>query len=222
MTKRKSRGASQTSVSRGNSTANSPIEEAEELYITSGRVNQSKKRRVDSQGKTTVGKKVLLELHIPDRLKTRLATDWKLVSTKQALVSLPREPTAHSIIQKYIKTCSPGERRNQEVMEGLLTYFDKALGSILLYRFERPQYSDIVKSFVPEKRLCQIYGAEHLLRLFVKLPELLSKTSVTEEGREVIQATLLDFLRFLEKKADSFFDLSVYETPTPHYIRLVG
>jgi len=88
------------------------------------------------------------------------------------------------------------EQRNmREVLEGLLIYFDQALGSILLYRFERPQYADIVKvlfrlfsllslsslfffflqfflqfflrsqSFT-NKRLCEVYGAEHLLRLF--------------------------------------------------------
>ena len=55
-----------------------------------------------------------------------------------------------------------------EVVEGLKCYFDKALGNILLYRFERQQYVELRKK-VPEKLMSEVYGAEHLLRLFGKL-----------------------------------------------------
>ena len=52
-------------------------------------------------------------------------------------------------------------------------YFDKALGSNLLYRFERPQYAEIRKRYVTgptvqvnqEREMSAIYGAEHLLRM---------------------------------------------------------
>lgn len=59
------------------------------------------------------------------------------------------------------------------IVSGLQVYFDKALGSNLLYRFERPQYADIRKRFVTgptvqvnqEREMSSIYGAEHLLRM---------------------------------------------------------
>jgi mortality factor 4-like protein 1 len=59
------------------------------------------------------------------------------------------------------------------ILSGLQVYFDKALGSNLLYRFERPQYAEIRKRYVTgptvqvneEREMSAIYGAEHLLRM---------------------------------------------------------
>jgi mortality factor 4-like protein 1 len=59
------------------------------------------------------------------------------------------------------------------IVSGLQVYFDKALGSNLLYRFERPQYAEIRKRYVTgptvqvnqEREMSAIYGAEHLLRM---------------------------------------------------------
>lgn len=51
------------------------------------------------------------------------------------------------------------------MVDGIKKYFDAALGSFLLYRFERIQYAEAMKSF-PEKAMSELYGAEHLLRLF--------------------------------------------------------
>jgi len=97
------------------------------------------------------------------------------------LVSLPRDPTVSRILEQfkedYNKNHSSGmsSRRGQrepkaediinEIVEGLKLYFDRALGTILLYKFERQQYLDWVKEN-PDVRLSDVYGAEHLLRLF--------------------------------------------------------
>ena len=59
------------------------------------------------------------------------------------------------------------------IIAGLQVYFDRSLGSTLLYRFERPQYAEIRKQYVTgpkivvgtEKEMSAIYGAEHLLRM---------------------------------------------------------
>lgn len=57
--------------------------------------------------------------------------------------------------------------------EGIKLYFDKALGSLLLYKFERQQYSEILKSS-QNRPMSDIYGAEHLLRLLgISSPSLL-------------------------------------------------
>lgn len=60
-----------------------------------------------------------------------------------------------------------------EIISGLKLYFEKSIGNNLLYRFERGQYGDVKKKYqgpnTPEnerKEMIEVYGVEHLLRLF--------------------------------------------------------
>jgi len=61
----------------------------------------------------------------------------------------------------------------QTVISGLQIYFDRALGTNLLYLFERAQYAQVRHDYWTgpkviigtEKEMCLIYGAEHLLRM---------------------------------------------------------
>ena len=113
------------------------------------------------------------------------------------LVPLPRDPTAASILASFLEskeekgTSTPLQlRRFQELMEGIRMYFDRALPLILLYRHEREQYEAIKaqcidKDFKPS----EVYGAEHLLRLFVRLPHLLAQTAMNPQ--EVTQVSIM-------------------------------
>lgn len=50
-----------------------------------------------------------------------------------------------------------------------------------------------------------VYGAEHLLRLFVKLPELLPLTNIPHQNYAALETRLMDFVKFLQKHQSSFF-----------------
>ena len=58
--------------------------------------------------------------------------------------------------------------------QGLSTYFDKALGMMLLYEEERGEYKEY-RAQHPTVRMSHVYGTPHLLRLLVKLPLLLNQ-----------------------------------------------
>ncbi|XP_054977805.1 male-specific lethal 3 homolog isoform X1 [Sorex araneus] len=55
-----------------------------------------------------------------------------------------------------------------------------------------------------------IYGAQHLLRLFVKLPEILGKMSFAEKNLKALLKHFDLFLRFLAEYHDDFFPESAY------------
>lgn len=119
---------------------------------------------------------------MPDRLKSILVDDWENVTKQLQLVSLPAKFPASVILDEYFTHATgSGMRTNaeidilQEVIHGLKEYFNKALGRLLLYRFEREQFFDIYTQInqptgdLAGKAVADIYGGEHLLRLFGKL-----------------------------------------------------
>lgn len=149
-----------------------------------------------------------LKISLPGTLKKQLVDDWEFITQMGKLVKLPRSPSAEEILKKYIdfKTKRDGilEDPLEEVLNGLRSYFNKALPAILLYPQERAQYA----SAVPEGSTISpssIYGAEHLLRLFVKLSELLVYTNMEHEALTQLQQKLADFLKFLQRNQGSFF-----------------
>lgn len=94
------------------------------------------------------------------------------------------------------------QSRNKEwrdMTDGISILFDEALPSRLLYRAELPQR--IVLDNMAEYATTpysEIYGSEHLLRLFVRLPDMLVD-NLSEVERRPILAKVNDFIRFLHK-----------------------
>ncbi|OVA15917.1 Chromo domain/shadow [Macleaya cordata] len=176
-------------------------------------VGKGKKRKGDSsiEEKDTVSIEKLVKIQIPSTLKKQLVDDWEFVAQLGKLVKLPRSPSVDDILKKYLdyKSKKDGMIAESigEILKGLRCYFDKALPVMLLYKKERQQYNEAITDDISPS---SVYGAEHLLRLFVKLPELLAYANIEEETSTRLQQKLLDFLKYLQKNQSTFF-LSTYD-----------
>lgn len=163
-----------------------------------------------------------VKISIPDDLKQWLVDDWDLITRQKQLVPLPRKKTIADILDEYAKYraknpngIKPGVA--QEVVNGVQEYFNVMLGTQLLYKFERPQYGDLL-SDNPNLPMSQIYGSEHLLRLFVKLGNALSFSNLEDKSIQFVVAHIHDCLYYLSTNAENLFSTD-YETATPEYHR---
>ncbi|KAJ3074410.1 Esa1p-associated factor [Podochytrium sp. JEL0797] len=164
-----------------------------------------------------------VKIPIPESLKIQLVDDWESVTKNQKLVSLPRTPNVSQILKLYKesalkKVANDAHQEDvlEELVNGIKSYFDKALGNILLYRFERQQYIELKKKF-GEKDMSDVYGAEHLLRLFVQLPQLIAHTNMDQETIVTLKDHFVDFLTYMEANAPQLF-LQNYENASPAYV----
>ncbi|XP_023754323.1 protein MRG1 isoform X1 [Lactuca sativa] len=170
---------------------------------------KGKKRKNDSSTeKENASVENLINIQIPSALKKQLVDDWEFVNEQDKLVELPRSPNIDDIFEKYLEYRSKKDGMMTdsvgvgEILKGLRCYFDRALPIILLYNKERHQYHEAVADDVSPST---IYGAEHLLRLFVKLPDLLPYVNIEEDLVTRLHQKFVDFLKFLQKNRNSFF-----------------
>ena len=135
------------------------------------------------------------------------------------LVQLPRQPSVTDILLRYEEADvdSGGLDSTAEMASGLKTYFERALPAILLYKQERGQYANALEEG-GQQSPSEVYGAEHLLRLFskrtrewvgsailgmglicwlaaVKLPDLLSSVPMEKETLTLLKHKLHHFLK---------------------------
>ncbi|RIA99434.1 MRG-domain-containing protein [Glomus cerebriforme] len=149
---------------------------------------------------------------VPEPLRAILYRDWQNIQIHQLLVPLPRKPTVTDIIEDYRKNriVSKGiedfldDGIEQEVVNGLHFYFNKCIGTRLLYKKERKQYR-VTRLKYEHLDNSQIFGAEHLLRLFVEFPQLMSNTFLSLETINVLKEHLSDFLNFLNENRNKYF-----------------
>jgi len=121
----------------------------------SSSTNDSSKKKNRENTKVSVAepiRKVEIKIPIPDPLKLQLVDDWENITKDKKLVPLPRKPTVVEILSEYKKVnaeLKKDEKNSREtdliseMLDGIQLYFDRALGNILLYHFERQQYIDI-------------------------------------------------------------------------------
>ena len=94
-----------------------------------------------------------IRILLPDRLKSILVDDWENVTKSLQLVRLPSRTPVSVILDDYSahelskrRAGSPDADILAEVIAGLREYFNKCLGRLLLYRFEREQYFEVYQA----------------------------------------------------------------------------
>ena len=168
--------------------------------------------------------KLEVKITIPRDLRRFLLDDADFVTRQKQLVPLPKssDKCIKAVLNDYITskkkvTTDAKISTSEEVMKGIGEYFDVVLGTQLLYKFERPQYADLLKNH-PDKTMSEIYGAEHLLRLFVKMGGMLSYGNLDDKSMHFIASQIQDFLEWMTKGSDDKFSCE-YEAATPEYYR---
>lgn len=167
-----------------------------------------------------------IQVNVPERLKRVLVGDWELVTHARKLVALPRPISVTMILdefKKWVYELQPeikgytGKQENlEEFCTGLKQYFSHALGMMLLYRFERNQYFRLRRD-KKDFNASEVYGAEHLLRLYVTMPALLAQTSIDQASMNYIKSRLDLLGSYLELHADTLFYTKAYESSTRAY-----
>ncbi|EFJ46711.1 hypothetical protein VOLCADRAFT_118057 [Volvox carteri f. nagariensis] len=164
-----------------------------------------------------------LELDISPVLKKALLDDYDAIVTDARLVPLPRSPSVAEVLRRYCEQATElggSGAVEMEVATGLRAYFDKALMAVLLYRSERPQ----AMVMLSDGRLpSSVYGTEHLLRLFVKLPDLLAAAGAGSMNEDMLVQTataVQDLMNWVAEHLDSL--LAPRETYLDHFEFMAG
>ena len=96
---------------------------------------------------------------------------WKNIVSSASRIHCQSTCVTPQLAQSYVFRTDENMMGNYvlvEVVDGLKMYFERALPKILLYRNERQQYAEWKRRH-PSMKLVDVYGSEHLLRLFGKL-----------------------------------------------------
>ncbi|EWG43029.1 mortality factor 4-like protein 1 [Fusarium verticillioides 7600] len=174
--------------------------------------------------------KPMIKLPVPDHIQAMLVDDWENITKNNQLVPLPHNKPVAKIFEDYLAHERPYREEGsssmdilEEVVAGFREYFEKALSRILLYRFERHQYMELKKLWEnPEANpeitnVCDVYGAEHLARLIVSLPELLAQTNMDQQSVSRLREEIGKFNVWLGRNCETYF-VNEYETPSQEYI----
>ncbi|XP_036609955.1 mortality factor 4-like protein 1 [Trichosurus vulpecula] len=168
--------------------------------------------------------RVEVRVEIPEELKPWLVDDWDLVTKQSQLFGLPAQMTVDAILEDYARCRVPAGARDDhayavlEVVAGIREYFNVMLGTQLLYKFERPHYAEVLAAH-PGAPMSRIYGAPHLLRLFVRIGVMLAYTPLDDGSLALLLSNLHDFLNYLAENAGALFSASDYGVAPPEYHR---
>ncbi|KAM9034325.1 mortality factor 4-like protein 1 [Sarcophilus harrisii] len=175
-----------------------------------------------AESRAAAGVRPDVKVEIPEELKPWLVDDWELVTKHNQLFSLPARKNVDAILEDYARARSaPGAAEEKafavvEVVAGIKEYFNVMLGTQLLYKSERPQYAQMLAQH-PDASMSQIYGAPHLLRLFVRIGAMLAYTPLDDHSLALLLGHLHDFVAYLAENCAALFSVGDYGEAPPEY-----
>ncbi|KAF8130877.1 MRG domain-containing protein [Boletus edulis] len=163
-----------------------------------------------------------MKMNVPEVLKVLFVDDWEAITKNNQF----KEHVAKmdDLLTRVQHGLRDPDLVLPTIISGLTVYFDRSLGANLLYRFERPQYAEIRKTYVTgptvkvgqEKDMSSIYGAEHLLRMLVSLPQMVVSSTMDAESIGLVKDYVNELLSFLVAERDRLF-LSEYQSASLQY-----
>lgn len=154
---------------------------------------------------------------VPSQIKLKLVKDWENITKNEKQVILDKPCSVSDVLRQFTKyicrdlsdgyiTSSADEKRNPlddatvdnflEIGESLKLYFNRSVGSLLLYRYEREQYKEILKKHEMDE-LADVYPPIFLLRLCVIFPNLMIESKMDIDSLKIVQQFLELFYRWL-------------------------
>jgi len=171
-----------------------------------------------------------LKLNVPETLKLILVDDWEAITKNNQLLTLPRTPTVQQLLQEFeqhvlrLEKPPPHPQVLPHIISGLQTYFDRALGANLLYRFERPQYAAIRKRYITgpnvkpgtEVDMSTVYGSEHFLRMLVAMPNMVASSTMDPESVAILREYIHELMTYMVREKERIFQITYEETDTAY------
>lgn len=149
---------------------------------------------------------------VDDNLKSLLVDDWERITKHFNCVKLPHTKPIRLILQDWYDHDSPRleTRMDRDVLgiikDGLCVLFDKYLDLKLLYNFERPQLRYLHDTYgSTDKKPCDIYGAEHLIRLLTTIGDLMVEGDFTPGQVRCWQEELTRLANWLSRNSHHYF-----------------
>ncbi|KAK3067504.1 Esa1p-associated factor [Teratosphaeriaceae sp. CCFEE 6253] len=150
-----------------------------------------------------------VRLFMPDPLKSILVDDWEKVTKEQKLAPVPSPTPVTRFLNEYETSEMAHRRPNsadadilEEVVAGVKEYFNKSLGRILLYRFERQQFFEMHKAVEAGhgehagKTLADVYG--------LSMPDLIAHTNMDAQSVSRLREELTKMTSWLAKRLEKY------------------
>lgn len=188
-------------------------------------IGKGKKRSTGASGERTSSsgggssKRRQWQVQVPDEIKLILVQDWESVTHSEKLVSLPPKCTANKTLNDFTKKVCRDLVDNDElldnyleIIESMKIYFNRSLGTFLLYRVEREQYKEMMCEF-DQLEFIDIYAPIFLLRLCTILPNLLLESHTDLQTMDLVKGFLEKFYTWFAKNKAKY--LVEYENCMP-------